>query len=106
MSKKCSESPRLDPEIDTNPASYGSHPPAIETNSLLNPPSPAAHDQSPAVPSPATSPGIELFQAMWRSPDRRHQLGTLDRQTNKFKNLPVKDAADAAAQALQLSSAG
>ena len=46
------------------------------------------------------------MMALWRSPDRRHQLGTLDRQTNKFKNLPVKDAADAAAQALQLSSAG
>ena len=94
MSKKCSEYPRLDSEIDANSASNGSHPPATETSTPLS------------CPSPETSSASRLLDALWRSRDCSHQIGILDRQTNKFKNLPVNGVADAVSQALKLSSVG
>ena len=72
----------------------------------LNVDQPDVRDQSPAVHHPDISPGNRLLTALWRSPDRSHQIGILDRQTNKFKNLPVKDAAGAVARAPQLSHEG
>ena len=72
----------------------------------LNVDQPDVRDQSPAVHHPDISPGKRLLTALWRSPDRSHQIGTLDRNNNEFKNNPVKDVADAVARALRLSTSG
>lgn len=106
MSANHSNSLRLAPAIDATSVRSGSNPPTIENS---NPPistSPEAHKQSPIVPPPATSSGVGLLNAMWPSPDRCHQLGTLDKETGKFKSVPVTGVDDAVAQALKLSSAG
>jgi hypothetical protein len=53
----------------------------------------------------ALLPSNQLQNALWRSPHRHHQIGVLDRQTKLFKNIPVKDAAEAVKRALKLSNA-
>lgn len=40
-------------------------------------------------------PALDLLKALWRSPDKTHQIGLLDRQTNHFRNIPVKSLAEA-----------
>lgn len=50
--------------------------------------------------------GNELLFALWRSPDRFHQIGALDRQTNRFRNIPVNGVTDAVRRAYALSDAG
>jgi len=47
-----------------------------------------------------------LLNALWRSPDRHHQIGVMDRQTKQFTNIPVKGAPDAVERAHKLSEAG
>lgn len=47
----------------------------------------------------------KFLSALWRS-NRFHQLGTLDRQTKKFKNLHVNDINAAVKRALDLSAGG
>ena len=49
--------------------------------------------------------GDELLYALWRSPDRFHQIGALDRQTNTFRNIPVNGVTDAVRRAHALSDA-
>ena len=68
--------------------------------------SPEARERSPVIQHQANPPGNPLLGAMWRSTDLCHQLGILDRQNNRFKNLPVDGVDDAVAQALKLSSEG
>ena len=68
--------------------------------------SPEVQDQSPNVHQLENPPGHRLLDAMWRSPNLVHQIGTQNRQTEGFKNLPVDGVADAVAQALKLSSEG
>src|ERR1035438_10586114 len=48
----------------------------------------------------------QLLEDLWGSPNRSHQLGTLDRQTGKFRNIPVNGVADAVRHTLALSDAG
>ena len=92
--------------IDPKTIRAGGQSPATETGDPPIGTSPEAQEQPSVVQHPENPPGYRLLDAMWRSPDRHHQLGTLDRQNDRFKNLPVKDAADALAQALKLSSEG
>jgi len=68
--------------------------------------SPEAQQQTPTYHQQANSVDERLLDAMWRSHDRVHQIGMLDRQNHKFKNLPVSGVAVAIAQALKLSSQG
>ena len=65
--------------------------------------------------SPSTSPplnatpsdgGVRLLKALWRSPDRVHQIGGLNRKTKWFSNTLVKDAVDALARAQSMSGPG
>jgi hypothetical protein len=73
--------------IDAKSIIIGGHPPASQNSTSANP------------------PGIQLLNAMWRSPDLCHQLGTLDRQ-KRFKNLPANNVEVAFKKALNLSSKG
>src|SRR5450759_2579197 len=50
--------------------------------------------------------GIQLLGALWRSPDRVHEIGTLDMQTRSFRNVPVNGVSEAVACAFALSNAG
>ena len=47
-----------------------------------------------------------LLEALWRSPHRTHQIGTLDRQSKKFKNIPVNGVTEAVTKTLSFSSSG
>ncbi|MGD8629937.1 MAG: hypothetical protein PVG72_04320 [Gammaproteobacteria bacterium] len=49
-------------------------------------------------------PAIQLLSALWRSRDRVHQLGIHDRQTGRFKHIPVNDIAEAISLAHKHSS--
>lgn len=62
----------------------------------------------PNVSESSISPdgGLRLLNALWRSPDRVHQVGTLNRLTKFFTNTPVKDAVDALTRAQALSAQG
>ena len=95
MSEKSGNSPRSTSTIDAK---------LIKVPSVSS--SPEAQQQPPTYQQPANPPGNRLLGAMWRSHDLCHQLGTLDRQNNRFKNLPVDGADDAVEQALKLSSEG
>lgn len=57
---------------------------------------------SPHLPS-LSNP---LLNALWRSSERIHQIGMLDRETKKFRNIPVNSVADAIVRALALSENG
>ena len=106
MSKSHSSSPRPISSIDAKLIRIGRPSPAPEN---ITPPistSPEAQEQSPDVHHPANPPGNPLLDAIWRSTERHHQIGTLDRQNHRFKNLPVDGVADAIEQALKLSSEG
>ena len=99
MSDKCSNFPRSVSAID---AKYIKVPSAQLSNSS----SVKESGLPPVVHHQANPPGKQLLDALWRSPDLCHQLGTLDRQNHRFKNLPVDGVADAIEQALKLSSEG
>jgi hypothetical protein len=51
-------------------------------------------------------PAVQLLQALWRTPYLHHQIWIWNRQSNRFQNIPVTDAADAVTQALKLSNEG
>jgi hypothetical protein len=69
-------------------------------------PSSEVQNQPSDTPHRATSPGERLLQALWRSRDRIHLLGILDRHTGRFSNIPVYNAVDATEQSKNLSSDG
>lgn len=48
----------------------------------------------------------KLFKALWSCPDSKYQLGTLDRQTKRFRNIPVTSVAEACKHASLLSANG
>ncbi len=61
----------------------------------------------PPAPAPdASLPAPSLLLALWRSFQRHHQIGYLDRLTRQFRNLPVTDVKAALARAAELSDAG
>ena len=98
--------PRPVSEIDAKSVRIGSNPPATNNSNTPIGTSPEAQERSPVDYHPANPPGYRLLDALWRSPDRFHQIGVWYPQRKKFKNLPVNDVADAVAQALKLSSEG
>ena len=104
MSEKRGNSPRSVSSIDAKSIRIGSRPPSTGTPPIDS--SPEAQEQSPADHHPENPPGSQLLNAMWPSPDRSHQTGTLDRRNNRFKNLQVNSVADAVERALKLSSEG
>lgn len=64
---------------------------------------PAHGDSKPVAVSAITTPACPLLTAMWRSLNRINQIGTLNRQTGKFKNLHVNGITAAVTRALGLS---
>jgi|GEM_PF-2442170 len=60
---------------------------------------------NPADPCVAKASTVKLLNALWRG-DRIYQIGTLDRQTKKFKNLHVYSVPVALELASKLSDAG
>lgn len=62
--------------------------------------------QPTAISTDTTSTGCPLLYGLWRSPDRINQIGTLDRQTKKFKNRHVSSVSVAVSRALEYSAAG
>lgn len=68
----------------------------VVTNEVIPPPT--------IPPVNLITPG-SLLSVLWRS-DRIHQIGTLDRQTKKFKNLHVHSVGAAFDRACELSGAG
>lgn len=47
-----------------------------------------------------------LLEALWRTPDLTHQVGTLDRLSKQFRNVPVSNVAQACQLALLQSQSG
>ena len=75
---------------------------------------------SPGVPAPQTPSascpsrvsditvadgGNRLLAGLWRSPDKCHQIGALDRSTKRFKNLVVSNLSTGLQGAIALSKA-
>ena len=106
MSKIVSSASSPASENGATSVSHGGHPSAPKKDTQPSCASPAAHEKSQLFPPPESSSACRLLAALWRSPDRSHQIGILDRQNHKFKNLPVDGVADAIAQAQKLSNAG
>jgi hypothetical protein len=95
MSDNSSNSPRAVSTLDAKSIKV----PSVGT-------SPEAQEQSPDVHHPVDPSGIQLLDAMWRSPDRSHQISVHDRKIKIFKNLPANNVAVAVRKALKLSSEG
>ncbi len=83
---------------DPETVSITIHAPAVINNN--NPPgNPASGINVGAIPNP-------LLAALWRTPNRIHFISTMDRQTQKFKNTSVKDAAEATSFAMAYAAMG
>lgn len=66
-----------------------------------------AQEQATAFNDQPEQGAQELLQALWRSPDRVHQIGGMNRRLNgRFRNLPVSDVEEGVARALNLSENG
>ena len=50
--------------------------------------------------------GHKLPEALWRSPERVHQIGALQRSAHIFTNIPVRNITEAVERAHALSNAG
>lgn len=96
MARNSSSSPRSTSKIDAT---------SIKVPSVSSSPG-IQQQQLPVSPQPEIPPGERLLGALWRSPDRVHQIGVLDRRNRRFKNLPVDGVTDAVAQAQVISSEG
>jgi hypothetical protein len=66
----------------------------------------ATHATSAPADNGLPSPAKKLFSKIWPSPDKAHFLGTMDRQTGKFRNIPVSSIDDACQRAQKLSEEG
>ena len=42
--------------------------------------------------------GLQLLKSLWASSELNHQIGILDRKTNRFRNIPVQNINDALEQ--------
>ena len=42
--------------------------------------------------------GFQLLKVLWGSQELHHQIGILDRKTNRFSNIPVQNINDALLQ--------
>ena len=54
------------------------------------------HDSG--VDHPINPEGFQLLQHLWASTDLQHQIGILDRKTDRFSNIPVPNINDALLQ--------
>lgn len=59
---------------------------------------------SPAISN--DNPCRQLLEALWHFPSEKYQIGALDRQTKRFRNIPVNSIDDAVQLAQKLSSEG
>lgn len=66
----------------------------------------ATHATSAPVDNVLSNPAKKLLSKLWPSTDKAHQLGTMDRQTGKFRNIPVSSIDDACQRAQKLSEEG
>lgn len=73
--------------------------------SLADPCIPTASTVSLNVEQPVQKSIVKFLSEIWRG-DRIYQIGTLDRQTKKFKNLHVNSVRAALDLAIELSGAG
>jgi len=62
--------------------------------------------ETAAAPTSTNQQAIQLLLALWRSQDRVHFIGTLDKATGKFRNVVVKSPEEAVAFASAYSAAG
>jgi len=62
--------------------------------------------ETAAAPTSTTNPSLQLLLALWRSQDRVHFIGTLDKATGKFRNVAVKSPEEAVSFASAYSAAG
>ena len=62
--------------------------------------------QAAMAPTSVSTPATVLLSAMWRSDDRVHQTGELDKQSKKFTNKHAKDVSTAVERAKALSADG
>ena len=106
MSEKSINTPRSVSPIDAKSIKIGSHSPATENGTPPTGPSPEAQQPPPVSHHPVDASGIQLLDAMWRSPDRSHQISVQDRKNKLFKNLPANNVTVAVRKALKLSSKG
>jgi len=61
----------------------------------------------PSTPKKSvTAEAHTLLSALWSSLDRVHQIGTIDRQTKRYNNIPVKSIEQAVELAFAKSNAG
>jgi hypothetical protein len=60
----------------------------------------AANDTSvvSGVDHPINPEGFQLLQHLWASTDLQHQIGILDRKTDRFRNIPAQNINDALLQ--------
>lgn len=80
----------------------------IEKNTSVTTADSNTYDIFPPKPtSRHIAPDAHSFlSAFWSSANLSHQIGTLDRPTGKFKNIPVSIIDDALARAFSLSKSG
>lgn len=78
----------------------------IESQIQLDVTPDATHATSAPVDNVLSSPAKTLLSKLWPSPDKAHFLGTMDRQTGKFRNIPVSSIVDACQRAQKLSEEG
>lgn len=82
--------------------------------SVANTNAPTTEKTYPAVASapvapvgnPSSKNSHKLLDALWRSSALIHQIGTLDKLSKRFKNIPVNGVADAVSRACSLSNSG
>lgn len=61
----------------------------------------------PSTPKKSgTAEANTLLSVLWPSSDRVHQIGTIDRQTKRYNNIPVKSIEEAVELAFAKSNAG
>lgn len=60
-------------------------------------------EQTATTPANISNRGDLLLEALWRSPNRTHQIGSLNRASHRFTNISVKNAVSAFEQAKKMS---
>ena len=87
--------------MKTNTSTTGSAP-SVDLNPVVT----ITPTDPPREPSAPFAQGACLLAALWRSPGRSHQIGALDRSTNRFTNISVSGVAEAVERAYALSGQG
>ena len=69
--------------------------PSVEITSTTT----STHSHSPPTAN-------RLLDALWISPDLHHQIGSLDRSSGRFRNIPIGNVGEALSMAQELSASG